>query len=63
MSCGCKGKNSEQNAKKEQVRRLAVEYQKKHGGVIVFYLCSDYDFTELENFTDDGKKREIEYIL
>ena len=61
MGCGC-GKNREKNAKKEQVRRLAVEYQKKHGGVIVFYLCNDYDFTELENFNENGK-REIEYIL
>ncbi|MDR2066208.1 MAG: transposase, partial [Prevotellaceae bacterium] len=40
---------------------LAVKYQKKHGGVIVFYLCNDYDFTEYENFINDGKKREIEY--
>ncbi|MDR1347350.1 MAG: hypothetical protein LBJ63_02820 [Prevotellaceae bacterium] len=63
MGCGCKGKNKEKNAKKDMVRKLAGEYQKKHGGVIVFYLCSDYDFTELENFINDGKKREIEYIL
>jgi hypothetical protein len=63
MGCGCKGKNKEKNAKKQRIYELAKNYQKKHGGVIVFYLCSDYDFTELENFTNDGKKREIEYIM
>jgi hypothetical protein len=62
MSCGC-GKLKEKNLKREQVRELAIKYQKEHGGIIVFFLCSDYDFTELENFTDDGEKREIEYIL
>jgi hypothetical protein len=61
MGCGC-GKNKEQNAKKERVRELAVKYQQQHGGVVVFYLCNDYDFTELENFNDDGKT-EIEYII
>jgi hypothetical protein len=63
MSCGCKGKNKEKNAKKQRVYELAKNYQKKYGGIVVFYLCGDYDFTELENFINDGKKREIEYII
>ncbi|MDR2127301.1 MAG: hypothetical protein LBP63_10810 [Prevotellaceae bacterium] len=62
MDCGCKGKNREKNAKRARIRELAVKYQKEHGGIVVFYLCNDYDFTEYENFINDGNKREIEYI-
>jgi hypothetical protein len=61
MGCGC-GKNTVRNAKREQVRELAKKYQQEHGGIVVFYRCSDYDFTELENFNGDGKT-EIEYFL
>jgi hypothetical protein len=38
------------------------EHQRKHGGIVVFYKCNDYDFTEYENFIADGKT-EIEYII
>jgi hypothetical protein len=62
MACNCKGKNKEKNVNRERIRELAVKYQQQHGGIIVFYLCSDYDFTELENFNENGKT-EIEYIL
>ncbi|MDR0755226.1 MAG: hypothetical protein LBF04_07545 [Prevotellaceae bacterium] len=54
---------SKLQSKKQRVYALAVKYRKKHGGIVVIYLCNDYDFTEYENFTDDGKKREIEYII
>jgi hypothetical protein len=59
--CGC-GKNRERDARRERVRELAVKYRQEHGGIVVFYRCNDYDFTELENFKADGKT-EIEYIL
>jgi hypothetical protein len=61
MSCGC-GKNREKDAKRDRVLELARQYQKKNGGIVVFYRCSDYDFTTLENFNANEKK-EIEYIL
>ena len=61
MSCGC-GKSREKDAKRERVYELAKQYQRKHGGVVVFYRCADYDFTTLENFDEHGKT-EIEYIL
>jgi hypothetical protein len=61
MGCDC-GKIKKENVKKQQVLELAKKYQKEHGGVIVFYLCSDYDFTELENFNEENKT-EIEYII
>jgi len=44
------------------VRELAIKYQQKNGGIVVFYHCSDYDFTELKNFNSDGKT-EIEYFV
>jgi hypothetical protein len=62
MSCNC-GKIKEKNAKREKIRELAVKYQQANGGIIVFFLCKDYDFTEIENFKYNGKQREIEYIL
>ena len=61
MGCGC-GKNIEKDAKRERVLELARQYQRTHGGVVVFYRCNDYDFTTLENFDEDGKT-DIEYIL
>jgi hypothetical protein len=61
MSCDC-GKRKQKNLQREKVYELAVKYQKEHGGIIVFFKCSDYDFTELENFNENGKT-EIQYIL
>jgi hypothetical protein len=61
MGCGC-GRNKLRDGKREQVRALAKRYQEEHGGVVVFYRCSDYDFTELENFNKNGKT-EIEYLI
>jgi hypothetical protein len=61
MGCGC-GKNKEKDARRERVRELARKYQQKHGGVVVFYKCADYDFTELKNFDASGKT-EVEYIM
>jgi hypothetical protein len=61
MGCGC-GKNKEKDAKRERVLELAKQYQREHGGIVVFYRCADYDFTTLENFYENGKT-EIEYIM
>jgi hypothetical protein len=61
MSCDC-GKIKENNTKRETVFELARKYQKEHGGIVVFFKCSDYDFTEYENFNENGKT-EIQYIL
>jgi hypothetical protein len=61
MGCGC-GKNIEKDAKRYRALELAKQYQQKCGGIVVFYKCSDYDFTTLENFNENGKT-EIEYIL
>lgn len=61
MGCDC-GKIKEKNINRERVLELARKYQKEHGGVIVFFRCSDYDFTEIENFNEENKT-EIEYIL
>jgi hypothetical protein len=44
------------------VLALAKQYQRQHGGVVVFYRCHDYDFTEYENFTENGKT-DIEYLM
>ena len=63
MPCNCKGKSPLEIADKKTVRELARRYQKKHGGIIVFYHCTKYDFTEYENFIDDENKTEIEYII
>jgi hypothetical protein len=61
MGCGC-GKNKEADAARARVLELARQYRRKHGGIVVFYKCNDYDFTEYENFVADGKT-EIEYII
>jgi len=61
MSCGC-GNVGKDKLKRETMRKLAIEYAKEMGGVVVFYRCADYDFTTLENFNPNGKT-EIEYFM
>jgi hypothetical protein len=63
MSCGCGKKAAPESERRRQaVRRLAVAHAQKTGGVVVFYRCSDYDFTEIENFDKEGK-RDVEYLI
>jgi len=63
MSCGCgKIKEPTKDIAKEVVLELAKRYQRDTGCVVVFFKCSDYNFTELKNFTSNGKT-EIEYFM
>ncbi len=63
MSCGCgRLKGRAKDMKKEQVLALARREHRGTGRVIVFFRCTDYDFTTLDKFEPNGK-RVIEYIL
>lgn len=63
MSCGCgKIKGPAKNNSKEMVLALAKRYQQNHGGIIVFFKCDNYNFTELKDFSSNGKT-EIEYFM
>lgn len=61
MSCEC-GKVEEKGLEKQKALELAKKFQKENGGVMVFFKCSDYDFTTLNEFNPNGKT-EIEYIM
>ena len=60
MSCGC-GQAPKGRENRDKIRALAMKMAQK-GEVIVFFKCSDYDFTTLEKFNPDGKT-EIEYFM
>jgi hypothetical protein len=63
MSCGCgKLKEKAKDLKKEQVLAIAKKEQQAIGRIIVFFRCTDYDFTTLDQFSKDGKTA-IEYFL
>ena len=66
MSCGCgklsKTDRTKNDHKRGQIRALAVREAKRSGEVMVFFLCSDWEFARLSDFNEDGK-REIEYLF
>jgi len=59
--CGCKQKPIDYE-KRDAIKKLAIAEQKRTGEIIVFFRCSDYDFTTLQNFDKNGKT-EIEYFV
>ena len=63
MPCNCVKKHTqEQGSGKGMVLAAAKKYQQKNGGIIVFFRCNDYDFTEIEHFNPENKT-EIEYLI
>lgn len=56
MACKCK-----KDSAYTRVLQLAANYARKHSVIVAIFFCSDWDFSEIDNF-EPQKYEQYEYI-